>query len=266
MMNGMSGDKVLSEYIKSEDLRRFLDIQNKSAAHNIPEGREILPGEIEGLKTVFYAVGPGESLRSKTSEQEGRVYLFTAGSGIVDDGENSHEVNEIAFFAPRHNAPFTTRATRAPLVFLELIVALSETDRTELNDGADQFPIFLSYSDCKTYRERIKSEKTVSRTLLPEYTFPRLCIGSVETTGPDAVAAHEHPMLEQLFFGLQDNDCILTADEAQVEFKEGVLLHIPLGSRHGVVVKESKKLHYIWIDLFKERKGMEWIVQEHIEE
>jgi len=133
-----------------------------------------------------------------------------------------------------------------------------------MEENAPKFPIFLSYSDCKTYKEKIKSEKTVSRTLLSEYTFPRLCIGSVETTGDDHVAAHRHPMLEQLFFGLQDNDCIVKADESEMEFKESVLLHIPLGSNHSVDVQKPKKLHYIWIDLFRERKGMDWITQEHI--
>ena len=49
-------------------------------------------------------------------------------------------------------------------------------------------------------------------------------------------------------------------------FGEGVLLHIPLGSRHGVEVHEPNKLHYIWIDLFRDREGMQWIVQEHIQE
>jgi len=73
-------------------------------------------------------------------------------------------------------------------------------------------------------------------------------------------------MLEQLFFGLADNDCILTADDAQMEFKENMLLHIPLGSTHGVEVHAPKKLHYIWIDFFKDKKDMDWIVQEHIHE
>jgi len=31
-----------------------------------------------------------------------------------------------------------------------------------------------------------------------------------------------------------------------------------------VEVSAGKKLHYIWIDLFKHQKGMEWIAQEHV--
>lgn len=251
----------MSGFIKSEDLSSTLPEADDSSVC-----RDVLTDEIDGMKTLFYSVVPQEAVQIETSAKEGRVYLFSSGNGIISAGTDSYEISEIAFFAPRHNVPFSISATGRSLEFLELIIDLSKTDLMELEDSAKKFPIFLSYSECKTYKEKIKSEKTISRTLLPEYTFPRLCIGSVETTGDDHVAAHEHPMLEQLFFGLQDNDCIVKADAAEMEFKEGILLHIPLGSNHGVDVKEPNKLHYIWIDLFRDRKGMDWIVQEHIPE
>ena len=73
-------------------------------------------------------------------------------------------------------------------------------------------------------------------------------------------------MLEQLFYGLKDNCCTVCADEDEVTFSERQLLHIPLGSNHGVEVHEGKTLRYIWIDLFKHHKGMEWITQEYIHE
>jgi hypothetical protein len=127
-------------------------------------------------------------------------------------------------------------------------------------------PFFVSYSDCPTYREAIKSPRTVSRTLIDEQRVPRFCMGSVETTGPDAVAAHRHPMLEQFFFGLPGNDIVVTADDASVPFREFELLHIPLGSNHGATVAEGKILHYLWIDCFMDRDGMRWIAEQHIPE
>lgn len=46
------------------------------------------------------------------------------------------------------------------------------------------------FRDCTPfYGEAIKSAKTISRTLLPENFVPRMAIGTVETTGPDAVQA-----------------------------------------------------------------------------
>ncbi len=249
----------MSDGIHSEDLSSiFLESNSRAVA------RDVLTGEIDGMRTLVHSIVPHQTIRTQSCENNGRVYFFFSGKGTIDDGTYAYEIKEIAFFAPCHNVPFSISTSNTSLQFLELIIDLSQTDLTELKDSAPKFPIFLSYSDCKTYKEKIKSEKTVSRTLLPEYTFPRLCMGSVETTGDDRVGAHKHPMLEQLFFGLKDNDCIVKADDAEMEFKEGVLLHIPLGSNHGVDVKEPKRLHYIWIDLFRDRKGMDWITQEHI--
>ena len=227
-------------------------------------GGEVLPGEIEGLRTLFHVVAPGDTVVTDTAPTQGRVYLFTSGTGYVGDGGDSRSIDEIALLAPRHGTALSITATDAPLHFLELVVALDVDDLAELQESAAEYPLLISYSNCSTYRERIKSEKTVNRSLLPEHTFPRLCIGSVETTGDDRVGAHEHPMLEQLFYGLRHNDCLVRADDAELAFGEGVLLHIPLGSRHGVEVRAPRRLHYIWIDLFRDREGMAWITQEHV--
>ena len=226
---------------------------------------EVLAGAIPGLRTILHAVAPGESLPLEISANTGRVYLFISGSGSANDG-TTQKILELALWAPCHNTPISVTASDSPLRFLELDVELSPTDRAELEQNAGLFPIFISYSNCKTYKEKIKSDKTISRTLLSEFTFPRLCVGSVQTTGDDRVAAHEHPMLEQLFLGLQDNNCRVHADATTLSFGDGVLLHIPLGSRHGVDVEAPHKLHYIWIDLFNNSEGMQWIVQEHIHE
>ena len=247
--------------IRHQDVN--LAVRDLTGTASVP----VLPGEIDGLQTVCHVIAPGATLTIEPVQMQGRVYLFVEGSGSLDSGGERYEVTEMVFYAPRHDAALTMHSNLTgdtSLRCLELIVDQSPTDLQELQDAGDRYPLFLSYSDCKTYRERIKSEKTVSRTLLPEHTFPRLCIGSVETTGDDRVAAHEHPMLEQLFFGLRDNDCIVTADETSLAFGEGILLHIPLGSSHGVEVHEPRRLHYIWIDLFRDRRGMDWITQEHI--
>lgn len=129
------------------------------------------------------------------------------------------------------------------------------TQHPENNKG----PLVKKFSECEAYREAIKSPKTVSRTLLPENFVPRMAMGTVETTGPDKVGAHKHPMLEQLFLGLRGNDITVTADEAKANLTEFSILHIPLGSNHGAEVADGKKLHYIWMDFFMEKKGQEWL-------
>lgn len=120
-------------------------------------------------------------------------------------------------------------------------------------------PLVKRFSECEPYREAIKSPKTVSRTLLPENFVPRMAMGTVETTGPDKVGEHRHPMLEQLFLGLKENDITVTADEARANLTQFSILHIPLGSNHGAEVAGGRKLHYVWMDFFMEKKGQEWL-------
>ena len=90
-------------------------------------------------------------------------------------------------------------------------------------------------------------------------------MGTVHTTGPDAVGAHKHPMLEQLFLGLSGNQCTVHADGFTQAFVEYDLLHIPLGSLHGVEVADKHTMYYIWMDFFLHKDGEEWL-KTHITE
>ena len=99
----------------------------------------------------------------------------------------------------------------------------------------------------------------MSRTVLPADIIPRVSLGTVETKGPDAVGAHEHAMLDQLFLGLAGNDVTVHADDLSARFTEYSLLHIPIGSSHWVTVEENKKLYYMWMDFFLTREGQEWL-------
>ena len=96
-------------------------------------------------------------------------------------------------------------------------------------------------------------------TILPNKYIPRIAMGTVQTKGPDRVGFHEHPMLEQLFLGLTDNNTIVYADEAQIDFPEYSVLHIPLGSSHSVSVEENEVMYYVWMDFFRDKDGEEWL-------
>ncbi|OGS35663.1 MAG: hypothetical protein A2293_01580 [Elusimicrobia bacterium RIFOXYB2_FULL_49_7] len=244
-------------------------IQDLSSAlletHNSVIKQRLMVGEVEGLEVHFFSTVAGAGMEFPPLPDAGRVLLFTNGIGLMDMSGKTLGIHEIALCVPGQNRCRITGSAPC-LEFLELVIPFSAADKKEWAANQAQFPYFISYSDCKTYREKIKSEKTKSRTLLPDNLFPRFCIGSVETTGPDLVGAHTHPMLEQLFFGLKGNHCRVKADEVQTVFKENVLLHIPLGSSHSVEVDAPYNLHYIWMDLFRNRADMEYIQQEHLED
>jgi hypothetical protein len=149
--------------------------------------------------------------------------------------------------------------------YLRFVKYLDDKDKKEIRkDPALHSRLYApKFVDCPAYREDIKSAKTINRMLLPEKFVPRFCMGSVETTGPDLVAAHEHPMLEQLFFGLKNCNAVCHADASQAPLLENTLLHIPLGSKHSVSVKEGNTLYYIWLDFFLSLEGQTYMGQQH---
>lgn len=227
---------------------------------------KLLSGEIEGLDTCYTELSGNKKTTFQPEKNRLRILLFTHGSGKIRHEDANYNIEEVALFIPQIEREFHLSSWNGNLGFLEMVMSLAKKDQEYLEKRANLFPYFIRYSQCTTYKELIKSPKTVNRTLLPEEIVPRLCIGSVMTSGPDKVAAHAHPMLEQLFFGLQGNDIEVFADEAKRRFIEGDLLHIPLGSMHGATVEAGKELHYIWIDLFNSMADMDYIKKHHIEE
>ena len=226
--------------------------------------KSILPGEINGLATFCMELAGGDVYEFQPEEKKLRILLFTNGAGSISQGDLSIPVQELTLFIPGIHQEFSIDCGKENLSYLEIVMNLTEQDMETLNSQQGVLPYYIEYAECKKYSESIKSEKTISRMILNEDIVPRLCIGSVETSGPDEVAAHTHPMLDQLFFGLSGNDCMVMADNAESRFLENDLLHIPLGSMHGVSVEAGKHLHYIWIDLFHSEEEMGYMKDTHI--
>ena len=226
--------------------------------------KAILPGEINGLETFCVELAGGDVYEFMPEEKRLRILLFTDGDGNISQDDLNIPVHELTLFIPGMHREFSIESGKENLSYLELVMTLTEQDMENLNRQEGVFPYHIEYAECKKYNESIKSEKTISRMILNEDIVPRLCMGSVETSGPDAVAAHTHPMLDQLFFGLPGNDCMVMAGTAESGFLENDLLHIPLGSTHGVSVEAGKYLNYIWIDLFHNQEEMGYIKDNHI--
>ena len=234
----------------------------KPAAAGRIETREVLPGEIKDVILHLVSIhGPGRHVEQSDTDHE-IIWLFLKGRGTLRTQDATVEVEgETIARAPLGWAWQIEVPPGEVLHGLRIRTRLSADDRLELkkfpqNNAAS---LVKKFSDCPAYREAIKSPKTTSRTLLAENFVPRVALGTVETTGPDGVAAHRHPMLEQLFLGLQDNDITITADAATARLASFDILHIPLGSNHGAQVGQGKKLHYVWMDFFMTKEGQEWL-------
>jgi len=224
----------------------------------------VLQGEIIGINTYYVELFKDDPYLIKPRQDSVSLYLITHGKGIITQGISQFEVNGLNLFVPAIMEEASVLADKGDFRMLEIIIRLTSTEYQLLKQQQNKLPYFVDYTQCRQYKEAIKSEKTISRMILPEDIIPRFCMGSVETSGPDKVGAHSHPMLEQLFYGLKGNDCIVKADGTEAIFKENVLLHIPLGSRHGVDVEEGKILNYVWMDLFRSQEDMGYIKENHI--
>jgi quercetin dioxygenase-like cupin family protein len=226
--------------------------------------QEILPGEIPGIRSTLISLANGVLHRQPATAAEDQVYLVLAGNGEISAQGQTFQVKAetIAHFPVGWAVDI--RAAAAGLDVLVMSLMLTPPDREDLAAHTDlnRVAYVKTFKACEAYGEAIKSAKTVSRTLLPKNIVPRMAIGTVETSGPDQVAPHRHPMLEQYFLGLENNDITVVADGAEIPLNAFELFHIPSGSHHGAKVKEGCKLYYVWMDFFQDRKGLEWL-NEH---
>lgn len=225
--------------------------------------KSLLPGEIQGVETIYVELGCDRKQAYNPEEKRLRMLLFMGGEGVISQDDKKIPVGEPGLFVSGLNKGFSIEGMGQGLSYLEIVLDQTEQDILDLKRNKTRFPYHVLYTECAQYSESIKSEKTISRMILPEDIVPRVCIGSVETTGPDEVASHTHPMLEQLFLGLEGNDVSVIADSEEIGFRENDLLHIPLGSDHGVQVAEGNSLHYLWVDIFSDRNDMEYMSNNH---
>jgi len=224
--------------------------------------RPVMAGAIKGVQTDLVTVtGPGRHVE-RASPNHAVVWLFLEGKGALRTKNYSFAVEgETIARAPQGWDWRMDVAKGDTLHALRIRRDLNAGDLADMKDYPQNnaAPHVKKFSDCPAYGEAIKSPKTISRTLLPENFVPRMAMGTVETSGPDTVGAHSHPMLEQLFLGLRDNDITVTADESRANLTPFSILHIPLGSNHGAEVAAGAKLHYVWMDFFMSKEGQEWL-------
>ncbi len=219
---------------------------------------EIAETDIEHIALV------GPAIHSiAVSKKHVNMYIFIKGKAtlIADTTKYSIVPESIAIPSVFDTLIFDI-PTGETLHYIHFKRFITEADKEDFNTypPENRFNIYFTrFIDREAYTEKIKSPNTVSRTVLPEDIMPRLALGTVEAPGPDAVGAHAHPMLDQLFLGLAGNNITVHADDASTSLGEFELLHIPLGSSHGVTVEENCKMYYLWMDFFMTKEGQEWL-------
>ena len=239
------------------------NLDMKSPTAGDVRSEKLLPGEVTGVEAEHVALAGSISRSEPLSKEYDTVFLFIKGGGSLQAGKKVRAIEAETIALP---ISFTNITIDVPegntLHYIRIRKRLSPRDLEDLKGFAPRSRsdiYFTKFSDCQAYTEKIKSPKTVSRTVLPKDYVPRVAMGTVETMGPDEVGAHEHPMLDQLFLGLAENDVIVHADDEEVRFSDFSLLHIPLGSRHWVEAEDGRRMYYMWMDFFLTKEGQEWL-------
>ena len=240
------------------------DLQMQVPAGMQTFSEELLAGEIAETQIEHLAfVGPMEQSIT-LSDENVTLFLFVSGHGKLRADSMTYGLVPESIAIPMNETSqiWLEVPEGEELHFLQFTKKLSAQDIEDLKGFPEEnkYDVFFTrFEDCEPYTEKIKSPNTVSRTVLPADIVPRVSLGTVEAIGPDEVGVHEHPMLDQLFLGLAQNDVVVHADDASTEFKEYSLLHIPIGSSHWVTVGENKKMYYMWMDFFLTKEGQEWL-------
>lgn len=244
------------------------EIPIEHLAMNLPANMQvyskpILENEITGIDVTHITITDGVIKKEYLDQDHKYIYLFIKGEGNVIGNNQIYNIVPETIILPNSVQNISISAARNDtLHFLKISSELTEQDISDLKEfpreNTDQI-YYAKFIDCEAYTEPIKSPNTVSRTVLPNRYIPRIAMGTVDAPGPDAVGAHEHGMLEQLFLGLTDNQVVVYADDAKIDFPAYSILHIPLGSSHSVSVEDGDKMYYMWLDFFRDKKGEAWL-------
>ena len=215
--------------------------------HGGYEVRKMLPGEIPGAAVYCHHL-PGEHKICFEGQREFIRIFFLCDGDVNFSAENeSFHYAEKAVFVAKPESGICIHSARES-VLLEIRWDMNEQDLADLDASEVHFPISEAYCDALQYRDFFKSETTISRAILKQSVIPRFAMGSVEAKADDLVGQHAHPLLDQFFFSFPENDMNLLIDCRICPMKGNTLLHIPLGSNHGVIALGEQKMHYLWID------------------
>ena len=236
-----------------------MDVSNSDLGYS----EAIFSGIIDGL-TICHKCHSVKGKYPLKPQKDCAVFLIVLkGNGLLtlDDEQQTLEKESLVVIPNETRNIAIELDEGESLHFLEFSKVYSEEDK--MNIRSSEMPLDKLYTarfqDCEPYKEEIKSPSTISRTVLPSNIIPRVALGTVESMGPDKVDEHSHPMLEQLFIGLEDNAITVYADNAICKMGEFSILHIPLGSTHCVEVAEHCRMNYMWMDFFLTKAGEVWL-------
>lgn len=228
--------------IKLSDIRPETISLNTS----LRSSRNMLPGAIPGAAVYNHTVPAGETVDFQGTEKYISIFFLCSGSAVFSSVGKSFSYSEKAVFVTKPEDDVHISAA-SDISFVQICWDMNDFDLADLKESRD-FPFSQAYADANQYRDFFKSEQTISRAIIPQKMIPRFAMGSVETKADDLIGQHAHPLLDQFFFSFPENNCNILIDSCIFPLKGNTMLHIPLGSNHGVIALGEQYVHYLWLD------------------
>lgn len=222
----------------------------------------LLVDEIPGAQVFYHSLKSGDHLVLDKKTDKLRTLLLVDGTATFCEKQAEVTVREKYTYVTEVGQKLEIHCIEDTHI-LEILWHLGAEGLQFLYSHNVQLPIIQKYEECNQYREEFKSTKSISRAMIDHHILPGFCMGSNESYGPDNVGKHAHPLLDQFFFSFEDNEVDLLIDDMVQPYKGNTLIHIPLGSDHGVSIPSGKKMHYVWIDFMVDPGAVDYLDEVH---
>ncbi len=214
---------------------------------------ELCKGEIPGARPIHHTIQAGKQVVFKANVGYYHIIILIEGKAEFETDGKTYAYDTRVTFVPAADRDLVIHAIDH-VQLLEIQWDIFPEDEDMLKEYKTEFPVNVPYQNSIQYIDPNKSKKTISRMMIPQRVIPRFSIGSVESIGEDIVKSHSHPMLDQFFFSFPENDMDVMINGEPIPMLGNIIMHIPLGADHGVVVKENKHMHYMWIDFMPDNE------------
>ena len=224
---------------------------------------ELCKGEIAGTRPFYHTVLKSGKTEFKANEGYYHILILMCGEAVFENNGKNYTFSERTVFIPSPDESVSVSANTDTAI-LEIQWDIADGDTSLIKEYGTKFPIVQKYTESIQYVDPNKSEKTISRMMVPQRIIPRFSMGSVESYGHDIVKPHAHPMLDQFFFSFPENDMDVIINGEHIHMAGNIIFHIPLGADHGVEVFEGKHMHYMWIDFLPDNElGLKRLDERH---
>ncbi len=210
--------------------------------------------EIPGAAAYHITLPGGERFILEKDDLHYNIFILIDGSCRVCFDDVAETLGVRTVFIPSPQEPTAITAV-SDVHLVHIVWDIVPGDEKLLDEYQTGFPMIVPYEEGIQYVDPNKSAKTISRMLIPHKRIPRFTMGSVESYGSDLVRPHAHPMLDQFFFSFPENKVNLIINGEKIPMGGNEIVHIPLGSDHGVEVTGTDHMHYMWIDFLPDNEA-----------